>query len=232
MKWKWSGNPLSATGSYNQPGGRFNIGDVEPVSFPMFPALYVGSDKSTAMQESLAQAPEGEHPLSPLDLALSSDASILVASVSGKLDSAFDLRDPNKLAAFCDLIKNFKLSPALAKEAARLKVPAPSIVRTPSDLLSTLLQKNWRHYPQRYSVPSNSQIFGQIVEAAGIEGIIYPSKFTERECLAIFPRNFAHGTSFVALDDEPPHPNVPRKIDFSNWQQFVLTPEAVGSSLH
>ncbi len=37
--------PLSTKGSLVDPGGRFNIGLIDPSRFPPFPALYVASDK-------------------------------------------------------------------------------------------------------------------------------------------------------------------------------------------
>lgn len=51
-----------------------------------------------------------------------------------------------------------------------------------------------------------------------IEGILYPSKFTNEPCLIIYPRNFIATDSFISMDDEVPHPKVPIKIDASNWR--------------
>jgi hypothetical protein len=72
--------------------------------------------------------------------------------------------------------------------------------------------------PSGYDIPSNSQIFGHLVYLAGIEGILYPSKFTNEPCLIIYPRNFIATDSFILMDDEVPHPKVPTKIDAFNWR--------------
>ncbi len=62
-------------------------------------------------------------------------------------------------------------------------------------------------------IPANSQLFGQLVVRAGIEGIVYPSKFNDRDCLAVFPQNFSGTGSFVELLDTPPAQTVTRRLD-------------------
>lgn len=58
VKYKYANEPFSAAGSLADPGGRFNIGDINPSQFPPFPALYLASDKDTALQElPCAQTP-------------------------------------------------------------------------------------------------------------------------------------------------------------------------------
>lgn len=71
-------------------------------------------------------------------------------------------------------------------------------------------------------MPSNSQIFGHLVYLAGIEGILYKSKLTEKNCLVIFPSNFVGTESYIALDDDPPHPLVPTRIDETNWKKTEI----------
>src|SRR5687767_8560497 len=53
VKFKYSLDPLSVKGSLSDPGGRFNIGAIDTTRFPPFPALYLASDKDTALQELL-----------------------------------------------------------------------------------------------------------------------------------------------------------------------------------
>ena len=69
----------------------------------------------------------------------------------------------------------------------------------------------------QFDVPSNSQIFGQMIYASRISGILYYSSITKKECLAIFPTNFKNSSSFIELIDEPPNKQVPKKIDSSNF---------------
>ena len=156
--------------------------------------------------------------MNPLEAALTNPTSETIVSVSGKLDKIFDLTNANSLSVFTELVKNFKLSKELRVQASKLGMLQPKIVETVDELLKTLLQPDWRQLPSNYDVPSNSQIFGHLIYSAEIEGILYPSKFTKKACLAIFPRNFLGTDSYVALDDEVPHPKVPAKIDASNWR--------------
>jgi hypothetical protein len=104
------------------------------------------------------------------------------------------------------------------QRAVKYKYGLHPFSTTSDELLNTLHQPDWRKIPSNCDVPSNSQIFGHLIYSAGIEGILYPSKFTEKLCLAVFPRNFVATDSFVALDDEVPHPKVPARIDASSWR--------------
>ena len=53
MKYRWGNKPLSARGSLQDPGGRFNIGEIDTTRFPPFSGLYIASDKETSIQEIL-----------------------------------------------------------------------------------------------------------------------------------------------------------------------------------
>jgi hypothetical protein len=68
-----------------------------------------------------------------------------------------------------------------------------------------------------FDVPTNPQIFGHLVFRAGIEGILYPSVQTKKDCLVVFPNNFALTSSFVELDHPPPSKEVTTRIDRTNW---------------
>lgn len=219
LKYKYSWHPLSTVGSLSYIGGRFNTGISVNSEVPNFPGLYLACNKETALQEHLGQVPvPAGSKLTSLDLALTNPASETIISVSGKLDRVFDLTKASNLKPFVELIKNFKLSKELKATANRLNVAIPGIVKTSSELLETLLCRDWRHLPSNYDVPSNSQIFGHLVYSSGIEGILYPSKFTSKECLVVFPRNFAGTDSFIFLDDEVPHPGIPNILDSNNWR--------------
>ncbi|MGH7327846.1 MAG: RES family NAD+ phosphorylase, partial [Polyangiaceae bacterium] len=149
-----------------------------------------------------------------------------IVSVSGQLESVFDLRSPKFLQPFVELVKDFTLSKELLSDAKRLASPL-RIARTADELLNILLAPDWRVNPMQLDVPAPSQIFGQIAAASGIEGILYSSKFTGSDCLAIFPSNLVASTSYLQLDDATPHPRVPTRVDSSNWQLCELTPDAI-----
>ena len=223
VKWKYGLHPLSTVGSLTFVGGRFNAGvDINP-AVPSFPALYLATDKDTALQETFGQIPEGSR-FTARELALSNPQSEVTVSVSGQLEKVFDLRKAKNLRKFFGLIKSFKLSAGLKALARQIGAPPPTVVRDVNQLLETLLAKEWRIQPTNWDVPSNPQIFGHLVFQAGIEGILYPSTLTSKDCLAVFPANFAVTSSFVSLDDEPPHANVPRRVDANNWRLCSLSP--------
>ena len=73
----------------------------------------------------------------------------------------------------------------------------------------------------QFDVPVASQIFGQLGADAGVGGILYTSKFTGKDCLAIFPQNFDDlAGSFIQLDDAAPAENKIRRLDAKTWDQL------------
>lgn len=231
VKWKYGLHPLSTVGSLTFIGNRFNTGQDVNSEVPSFPALYLASDKDTALQETLGQIEEKGSTLTARERALTNPQSEVIVSVSGELEKVFDLRTSASLNDFFDLIKDFTLSPTLKKTAKALGLIEPDTVQSLEQLSGTLLVENWRGPPAGFDVPANSQIFGHLIYNAGIEGILYPSQFTRKNCLAIFPHNFSASSSFVVLDDEAPHSNVPRRIDSTNWRMCDLSAnELTGSS--
>ena len=225
VKWKYSLHPLSTIGSLSFIGGRFNTGkDVNP-TVQSFPALYLAADKDTALQETLGHAEGKDNKLSAIELALTNPQSQVIVSVSGQLEKVFDLRVVANLKTFVHKMRRFTLSAVLKETAKHLGMDKPRVIQTPGELLDTLLVENWRAAPAVGDVPANSQIFGHLVYQAGIEGILYPSRHSGKDCLAIFPRNFANTSSYIELDDEPPDLQVPRRIDGTTWRLCDLSPK-------
>ena len=223
VKYKYSLHPLSTVGSLSYIGGRFNAGVDVNTNVPHHPALYIAMNKDTAMQETLGQE-TAQHPkLTPQEIALTNPQSQTFVSVSGKLDKVLDLRSPAQLKQLMLVLKHFKVSSDLAKRARELGIDPPGIIQTAKLLLDTILDDNWRNYPVNLEVPSNSQILGHLLLLSGIDGVVYPSKFTGKDCVAIFPQNFEGGTSFVKFDNEAPHKKVPTRIDGSKWRLCDVT---------
>lgn len=224
VKYKYSLNPLSIEGSLKDPGGRFNIGDINPSQFPPFPALYLTCDKDTALQEFLSQkipAEKANAKLTPFDFALTNQASISIVSLSGSLHSIINLGEPEKLQSFNNLIKDFATPSNLQEAAKKIGLPEPDLIRTVSKLIDCLLTPDWRAWPVQFDVPFSSQIFGQLAAEAGIEGILYPSKFTGKDCLAVFPQNFdSLSGSFVQLDGELPPGIKISRLDAKTWNEM------------
>lgn len=82
-------------------------------------------------------------------------------------------------------------------------------------LIDSLLEPNWRAMCMQLDVPANCQIFGQLVVNAGIGGILYPSKFTKKKCLAIYPQNF-DSEDYTAVDGDTPAGTISR-LDANTW---------------
>ena len=224
VRYRYSLHPLSILGSLKEPGGRFNIPDIDPARFPQFGGLYIASDKDTALQETLGQVPPPAGTgLTAQEIALTNPQSETIVSVAGNLETVIDLREPKRLKNFIDLMKDFKLSPELKRKERELGIPEITILRTPSQLIESLLAPDWRKYPMESDVPANPQVFGHLVFLAGIEGIIYPSKLTGKDCLVCFPKNFEGTSSFVQIVDIPPDDRVPLRLDTNNWKFSEMT---------
>lgn len=233
VKYRYSLHPLCTKGSLTDPGGRFNIGDISEQTIPKFPALYIACDKETALQETLGRTSykTKKSKLSFTELALMNPSSETIVSVSGTLDKVFALTNLKNLKSFSDLIKDFKISNEIKKQAKKLGLQEPILITSPSLLLKSLLDPDWRKASMQSDIPANSQIFGHLVSLAGIEGIVYPSSLNNKRCLAIFPENFVGTSSYIEIDDLPPQPkvSVPTRIDETNWKlteqdypEFVL----------
>jgi hypothetical protein len=177
----------------------------------------VAASKETALQEALGQS-DKESVLTALERALTHPQSETIVSVSGRIDRIFDLRRPESLEQFVKIIKHFTLSKSLLELAKSLGETPPIMIQNTDQLLKSLLDPDWRMWPARYDIPSNPQVFGHLLYLAQIEGVIYPSKFMGKECIALFPKHFEFSTSFLKLDHETPHPKVPRRIDSTNWK--------------
>jgi RES domain len=219
VRYKYSLTPLSTKGSLVDPGGRFNVGDIDRARYPVFPALYIASDKGTALAEVLGRD-KSTGSLTPEESALTKPDSITAVSVSGKLESVVDTRNRDNLGGFVNLVKDFRLSKSLIVKARKLGFPV-RLIKTTKELGGVLEQRDWRSWPMVFDVPSTCQIFGRFVMNAGIEGILYHSAITQRTCLAIFPQNFLNSSSFIELDDAAPTAKVQSRIDSSNFKDVI-----------
>ncbi len=220
VDYRYSFHPLSTVGSViTDPGGRFNVGDIDRARFSPFHALYLAADRSTAILEKFGED-DPENRLSNLDFALRSETSFSCVSVTGHLDAVLDLRHADRLGPLVEIIKRFKLPPDLPGRARQLRISFPKIVTTVSELIHVLLSPKWRIEPMQVDIAAASQIFGQLVWTAGLEGIVFPSSKADGACLAIFPDNLSP-SSFVELDDEAPSAVTHRRLDRTNYRDFI-----------
>lgn len=214
VKFKYALHPLGTNGSVADPGGRFNVGEIDPTRYPVFPALYVASDKGTALAELLGRGTSSGL-LTPEEVALTKPDSIAAVSVSGHLDAVLDIRDDGSLIAFVALIKGFRLTPTLPSKARKVGFPL-KIIKTVQELSRVLHASDWRNWPVLYDAPAACQIFGRIALDAQVEGILYKSVLTEKPCLAIYHQNFHNSSSYIELDDPVPPELTRRRLDSSN----------------
>jgi hypothetical protein len=178
VTYRYSLSPLSAAGSLNGVGGRFNVGiDVDKSNTP-FPALYLAGDFETAYREKW-QIPSGQkiNGLAPEELALVDQRSTSTVLINGHVERVFNIGGPLNLAPFCKVLREMAMPNRVHTLMRRLKTPDKSVymVKTPKQLLHELRMQNWRAWPVQFGLPSPSQIFGQLIREAGFEGILYPS---------------------------------------------------------
>jgi hypothetical protein len=214
---------LSARGSaLSRTGGRFNVGRIDERRHVPFSALYLASDRLTALTERLGE-PDPSSPMDPMELAMQDSESIAVVSVSGRIQVAFDLSIDSHLQPFLEEIREFAVPEELSSWAKRLGLAPPGVVKTLEALRLELLKPQWRFDAAALGLPSNSQVFGELCTAAGIEAIFYPSTKSGQECAAFFVQNFANSESYVELDDPAPdaNPAMLTRLDKKTWSQLI-----------
>ena len=73
----------------------------------------------------------------------------------------------------------------------------------------------------QFGIPSNPQIFGNLLRNSGFEGVLYPSLKGNENCLAVFPENLTGSDSFVELAGAAP-PGVSNiGLDSETWRNFI-----------
>lgn len=226
VHYKYSLHPLCTIGSICYIGGRFNYGDEIRDDVSSFPALYIAKDKKTALQEHLAQPSDNDSTniLSSVDLALNKPDSNTTVSVTGKLSKVIDLNNTKSLKDFINIIKKFKLPAEFSLWAKNAHMPSTNLglARSITTLINALLELEWRAEPAVFNTPSTSQEFGELVMLAGIDGIIYPSKFNQQPCAAIFLQNFCNNDSYIEISGDVPDVQMVTRIDGSNYKLAEL----------
>ncbi|MGH9425165.1 MAG: RES domain-containing protein, partial [Terriglobia bacterium] len=173
----------------------------------------------TAFREVFGQT--GTLELSEAEMALANEAAITKVVVEGQIDQVLNVKSKSALKEFVSLIKGFKLPPDLLKQARKLKLHEPKIIKNVEQLQTVLSSPDWRNMPQLVDTPAPSQIFGQIAHAAGIEAILYRSVKGKKDCLAVFVENFQNSNSFVELEGAIPKATKLARLDSASWQDFA-----------
>jgi len=220
LDYQYSLEPLSTAGSLIR-GGRFNIGnDLDPAKFPTFPALYLAEDYQTAYEEKFGTVPPTELGIEGHEFALRQPYSFSAVKILGKAFNLFDLRSASSLRKFVEIISNFEMPSELKELARSVGIRGPLLVTKPGELKNSLLAHNWRMYPAQYEIPANSQAFGRLMLKSGFDGVIYPSTKGPRNCLALFPTNFAESESYVEVTDKTPPGASKLKLDSSTCKEI------------
>jgi len=208
VKFRYSLHPLCTLGSLSYIGGRFNIGESININTTPFTALYIAENKDTALQEHLSQVENISTELTSQEIALNNPQSESILRINGVLELVIDLTNKSCLKDFANIIKSFYKSKYIDLLAKQAQLTPHKIIKSTDMLLKELLTKQWRRDAALYNIPTTSQLFGQIALMTGISGILYPSKFTEKNCLAIFTQNFKNSDSWLKIADAIPDDSI------------------------
>ncbi len=213
--------PLSAKGSVlHFPGGRFNIGDIDPIRFPLFAGLYLAEDTATALREKLGLDPNANvDGLTAEEINVAGNISHFI--VKGSLTSVLDITDSKALKDFFKLISGIHLPVDFIRRAAHLKISPMKPVMNVEELRSTFLRTDWNIMPMQFDVPANPQILGQLAHAAGIEGILYPSVKNKKRCLVVYPENFKDSDAYVELEGKVSKLITNTRIDQHTYLNYI-----------
>lgn len=221
VDYKYSLQPLSAAGSLAH-GGRFNIGnDLDPLKFPAFTALYLAESYETAYEERFGSRLSRDSILQGHELALRHPESFTAVRIVGRVANLFDLRSAGNLKNFVNVIAQFDMPNELKHLADSLRIQGPLLISASSALKANLLAHNWRLYPSQHGIPANPQVLGRLLLDAGFDGIVYPSTKGPRNCVALFPVNFAQSESFVEVADEGPPYAGKLRLDSNTWREIA-----------
>ncbi len=224
VEFRYCLDPLSAVGSLRGIGGRFNVGQDlgAAVGTAPLPALYVAQDLETAYREKF-QVPVVSHVagLTPEELALQDPSSFLVAFLRGEIHSVLDLGDREALKPFCERIAQFELPSRVRTLARSLGIRPAQLVRSPAILQRVALSSKWRVIPTQFDIPAPSQIFGDLVQSAGYEAMIFRSSQGGGQCAVIFPARMSESSSFVELHDGYPEQVALPRLDRETWPRLI-----------
>ena len=222
VNFKYSLSALSPLGSLEWVGQRFNFGhEIDEARFPPFPALYIAQDFETAFREyhGLSQS-ETVKGLGAHELLLENAGSFVTLKLVGNVVNIFDLTSLPNLNAVCKIFAKFTLSNRVRDlERKAKRHPPTKLVRTPRNLLQSIMRDDWKAWPVHFDVPSNSQVFATMIIEAGFEGILYPSAKGRGKCLAIFTRQLTHSSTQVSLHPDKPDGIQMAEINASNCQE-------------
>lgn len=224
VTYQFSLAPLSAAGSLQYIGGRFNAGfELDHGTIAPWPALYLAEDFETAFREKFhlnrSSTVEG---LVPEELALQRGNSHATVLIRGHLHRVFDMTRVESLEPVAAVFRKIRM-PARARELKKklgVVRGGPTMAQTGKQVYDMVLTHNWRVFPIQFGLPAQSHVLAELIRAAGYEAILYRSTKGAGRCLAVFPDLIDSG-SFVELEDTPPEGVKHRRLDASTAAELA-----------
>lgn len=212
--YRYSNSPLSAAGSLRSYGGRFNSGvDLDSDTLEPFPALYLAENFETAYREKFQRAlGENTDGLTPEELALGEGGSHSTLVLKGQLTHMFDMTKPDHLQGLAKVLGKIKMPDRAEVLKKRLKIPPKGLrmMTTGRHLFDACTIHNWRVLPVQFGLPAHGHLIGEMIRAAGFEGVLYHSSKSAGRCVALYPDKLAAGSYVELLDAPHDHVQFPR----------------------
>lgn len=216
LSYTYSRQPLSAAGSLLAYGGRFNAGSGLDEGAPSpWPCLYLAENFETAFRERFQLASTEElSGLSPQELALRPNSSLVTVQVSGQVQQVFDMTNATCFDGLAAVLGKITMPDRARALQKKLQIPATQLfmMRKGAQFWDAAVKQNWRVQPVQFGLPSQSQLLADLIRRAGYEAILYPSSKASGQCLAVFPENLLAG-SLIKLDDKPPTDDTETVLD-------------------
>ncbi|MCM2280579.1 MAG: RES family NAD+ phosphorylase [Bdellovibrionaceae bacterium] len=228
---EYGDDPLCTFGSLVD-SGRFNFGSIGSY-FSQFDCHYVASDFETAFQEKFHYSTQDLKGtlLSPEEMMLGRPPSFNNVRVEVSLSRCLDLRDPDSLKSFFDVIAEISPSESIQwdweKWCTKFKqdyIPRATVQEI-EQLYFSIYDPNFKQFETYLDIPSNSQWIGHYARQAGIQAVIYLSVRNETGYnLAIFPTNLRESDSYIRLMDGASYVDPSRRhMNSDNCEFFKCT---------
>jgi hypothetical protein len=132
------------------------------------------------------------------------------------------MQNPKSLESIAKVLRKIKMPGRAKTLQKRLKIPAKDLfmIKTSNQLHTAITKGNWRTLPIQFGLPSQSQIISELIAAAGYEAILYPSRKSIGNCLAIFP-NLLADRSYVEIVGKMPDTVKHPRLDITTAAKLV-----------
>ncbi len=223
VTYQYSLEPLTAAGSLQAEGQRFNAGfELDTSSLAPWPALYLAQNYETAFREKFQlSCDESTEGLSPQELALEQDVSHTTVFVKGRIERVFDMTTFLGLNSLAKVLREIKMPHEALALRKKLKIATKDLfmIQTGMQLFDAVVKQNWRVLPVQFGLPAPSQTIADLIREAGYEAILYQSTKGPGRCLAVFPDRLSDN-SYVELIDKPPSASTHTRLDIGSASEL------------